>query len=344
MKNTIMFLATILCVFSILFSNNNIHKYDSIIPGFIFQNTHNGIRLKAFKSDLDYAWVETDSSVALLTGAKVIWQYNHTTPNAKPYFFPVNTTTGHNLVWLRPEDHPWHYGLWFSWKYINKLNYWEENIITRLAEGKQEINDVSIDLRKDFSARIEFKMDYLAKNGSHLLNETRVLEISPPDKNGNYYIDWSLNFKANSEIVIFDRTLPQKDGGPVWGGYAGLSYRASPQMTEHIFSDSKNWINKDELIGHGKKAKWMDLTGTFDKDGTMSGMTMFNHPQNGGPDLPWYIFKKGAFAFYNAGLLFNDPKRMAPNGVLNLKYRVLVHNNSMTNSEINTYYTDYIEK
>ncbi len=43
-------------------------------------------------------------------------------PNGKPYFYPVNTTTGHNLVWLRPEDHPWHYGLWFSWKYGNRRN------------------------------------------------------------------------------------------------------------------------------------------------------------------------------------------------------------------------------
>jgi hypothetical protein len=30
------------------------------------------------------------------------------------------------LTWLRPPDHPWHHGLWFSWKTVNGLNYWEE--------------------------------------------------------------------------------------------------------------------------------------------------------------------------------------------------------------------------
>jgi hypothetical protein len=26
---------------------------------------------------------------------------------------------------IAPADHPWHRGVWFSWKYLSGVNYWE---------------------------------------------------------------------------------------------------------------------------------------------------------------------------------------------------------------------------
>lgn len=33
---------------------------------------------------------------------------------ADPHFDRLKTIGGQDLVWVGPEDHPWHYGQWFS--------------------------------------------------------------------------------------------------------------------------------------------------------------------------------------------------------------------------------------
>ncbi len=329
-----MIISAFIAVFSVFFNVNHSFKHVSDVS-----------LIKAYSNNQEYSWVETDSSVALMQDSKVIWKFNHTTPNGKPYFYPLKSSKGHNLVWLRPEDHPWHYGLWFSWKKINEINYWEEDKVTGLSKGKQVVRDVSIKLLEDFSAIVTFDIAYLEETGADILCERRVIEISNPDSEGNYYIDWSFYFKAKSHTVVLDRTPPKKQGGPSYGGYAGLSYRATPHMTDHTYLDSENRVNKVELVGHGKRARWMDLTGTVDKEGSRAGIAMFNHPQNQTKiDVPWYIYKKGPFAFYNAGLLFDHSKEILPHGTLKFNYRVFVHDRTLSHTELETYYKSYIEK
>ncbi|MGI9542537.1 MAG: PmoA family protein [Cyclobacteriaceae bacterium] len=295
-------------------------------------------------SETTHSWEQSDTSIALLRGPQIAWQFNFKTPNGKPYFYPLNTVGGNNLAWLRPSDHPWHYGLWFSWKFINGKNYWEEDIKTRLSEGQSTIANISKTLSEDFSATVEMDINYSSETSPDVLHEKRLIKVSPPGNDGNYYIDWLLSFKSQSDSVILDRTPPEKVGGPYYGGYAGLSYRASQYMTDRLYMDSENWTNNDTLIGHGQKANWMDLTGRLAASNNRPGVTMFNHPDNfGKQQTSWYIFDEGDFAFYNAGLLFDEPIVIGPNDVFTLKYRVLVHDNKMTRSEINAYYKEYIE-
>ena len=40
----------------------------------------------------------------------------------------------------RPPDHIWHHGLWFSWKFINKVNYWEIYPAKRPAGGTDVVD------------------------------------------------------------------------------------------------------------------------------------------------------------------------------------------------------------
>ena len=130
---------------------------------------------------------------------------------------------------------------------------------------------------------------------------------------------------------------------PTYGGYAGLSFRASQNMTRHLYMDSNNWTNENDLIGHGEKAKWMDLSGIISGSKRRSGLTMLNHPQNSNELVPWYVFKKDDFAFFNAGVLFNEPIVIPPNKEMNLKYGVLVHGHELTRSEIDGYYKKYTD-
>ena len=54
-----------------------------------------------------------------------LWQYVYG-GKPKPFFHPVRTPAGFTLTLFEPHDHIWHRGLWFTIKFINGENFWEE--------------------------------------------------------------------------------------------------------------------------------------------------------------------------------------------------------------------------
>ena len=61
-------------------------------------------------------WIKTDESVALTNNSKVVWKFNYGKSGKKPHFHPLALMDGTVLTENKPKDHPWHYGMWFSWK------------------------------------------------------------------------------------------------------------------------------------------------------------------------------------------------------------------------------------
>ena len=53
------------------------------------------------------------------------WTY-HWGARKRPFLHPVTTPGGQVLTRDAPEDHPWHHGLWFTIKFVNEENFWEE--------------------------------------------------------------------------------------------------------------------------------------------------------------------------------------------------------------------------
>ena len=68
------------------------------------------------------AWKTDQDSVALVQGERVVWQFHFGADDTKPCFHPVALLEAPDLVWHRPPDHPWHLGLWFSWKFPCREN------------------------------------------------------------------------------------------------------------------------------------------------------------------------------------------------------------------------------
>src|SRR6478736_747657 len=95
-------------------------------------------------------WLRDDVTIAWREGTNVAWRFSFDPKKGKTYFDPV-AVGGTALTNFKPEDHPWHYGLWFSWKYINQANYWEENRQTGKAEGATRWNPPVIETKPDGS-------------------------------------------------------------------------------------------------------------------------------------------------------------------------------------------------
>ena len=139
-------------------------------------------------------------------------------------FHPVALAGGPVLTWDRPKDHPWHRALWFSWKFINGVNYWEPNAQSGTLDGRTEWSNLQSELRPDFSARLSMEITYRPADGSPVLKERRVIAISAPAQDGSYSMDWQMTFTALDKAVVFERTPPpgEPEGKP-WGGCSGLA-------------------------------------------------------------------------------------------------------------------------
>lgn len=300
---------------------------------------------KGANRNANYRWQKTDSALSLMENGEVLWQLNFNKKEDKPYFHPLRIN-GENITLERPADHPWHRGLWFSWKFINEVNYWEEDREKGYAEGRSRIEKVDIDCHNDFSVTVKINIEYAPEGKDKVLSEIRNFFISPPDTLGNYHIDWVMNFTAGDSEVVFDRTPPLKHGGEIWGGYGGLSFRAAENMRDHRYKASTGWEKEQDFTGEAEDAGWMDLSAVLNKNLKLKGgITIFDHPQNSRHPSPWYVwFEEEKHAFFTPAILFNEPIRLKPGERMHLKYRVYVHSGIVGSKKLNELFEDFQEK
>ena len=261
-----------------------------------------------------FNWQTTDTGLALRNGDKTVWQLVVDPTQQKTYFHPLATVNGEVLTALRPADHPWHCGLWWSWKYINGLNYWDWEWAkgkNGKTEGVNELTGKRVTTNRDFSAQVVLTFSYHPADVPPVLTETRTLSMSSPDKNGNYRIDWTSDFIAADTPVKLDRTPPSK----TMGGYAGLSLRFPKGLEGWRFLTSENATSAAQ--GNGKKAAWADFSGPA------AGIAVFDHPGNLRHPSRWYL--NADLPFFSPAVLYKEPLELSPKQELKLRYRVLVH-------------------
>ena len=243
---------------------------------------------------------------------------------------------------MRPPDHPWHKALWFSWKFINGINYWEEDRATGKSDGQTEIQKVSGKKLDNGGAQCIMNLIYHPGNSEVILKEKRVLTFSSPDKNGDYIIDWDSDFIAMGDSVILDRTpLENEPGGKRWGGYAGFSIR----MNKNLWNQSAFNDKGDSENLHGTSSKWMTYQLKNIKGNDVS-VTIFDHPQN--PNYPnsWYVEESTQYPFYffSPCPLFNAKQVLLRNEKLSLSYRLLVSSEKRNEQRIQSTWNNFKTK
>jgi len=271
----------------------------------------------------NFAWKREPGAVALARSGQVIWQFNFGSNATKPFFHPLALPGGLVLTADRPTDHPWHRGLWFSWKYINGLNYWEEDRNTGLAQGRTEWDQPQVATRPDFSARILLDVVYRPPGAPPVLKEHRVIRISPPDRDGGFHLDWAATFTAQAKDVLLDRTpLPGEQGGQTWGGYAGLSVRFTTGLNDPqaLAGDGPVTFNDGRYRG---KAPAMDYSGLVDQ--REAGIAILDLPANLNSPSPWYAIAENSFRYFTPAVICYQPHTLKANQSFSLRYRVMVH-------------------
>jgi hypothetical protein len=269
-------------------------------------------------------WRRDEVSVALLKDGKAIWQFNYSPKLSKPYFHPVALPGGSALTWPSPPDHRWHLGLFFSWKYLNKVNYWEET--AGVADGATLWSGVELDTRQDYSSAIAMTLHYRPHGATaDVLTERRVIRISTPAPDGFYSMEWHQLFTAGGQTVLMDRTPPDTTpDGNARGGYAGLSIRLAKELRNPQISATSD-TGAFQRNRYGFAATAAEFSGEI--DGAEAGIAFLDHPSNLRAPTRWYgiVDKAVPFWFLNASLLQLEPYALQARESLTLRYRVLVH-------------------
>lgn len=267
-------------------------------------------------------WQRTDSTVSLQRGDQVVWRFNHGAQDTKPCFHPLALDGGPNLTWFRPADHPWHRSLWFSWKFINGVNYWEEDKATGQSAGRTETLNTRIENRPDFSARITQQLHYRPGTNHPVLAEERVIEVTAPAADGSYSMDWTMTFKALDEVLLDRTPLPHEPGGQVFGGYAGLSIRLVRELADvqAVTTAGPAAFASNRFRG---KSPFLDYSGNL--GGREVGVAVIDHPQNLNAPSPWYAINDPVMRYFSPAVICYGAHKMKSGESFTLRYRVILH-------------------
>ncbi|EMI41298.1 hypothetical protein RRSWK_06357 [Rhodopirellula sp. SWK7] len=296
----------------------------------------------AAKPSSSWRWKQDDGVVGLLDGDCTLWQFNFDWKNSKAYFHPIALTSGPVLTADRPADHLWHHGMWFSWKYINHVNYWEENRDTGQSEGRTTWSNVRIDLRDDFSARIKMDLAYVDPSGVTVMTEKRTIDITCPDDEGMYSFDWECDFTAQDDSLNLGRTptLDEPDG-KAWGGYAGLSVRFAVGMESQQLRTGTDVAHFQKGRYRGKSFA-LDYSGVIDEKSV--GVAVLNCYQNLTHPTSWYADASATMSYLSPAVLYEGPLQLSAGDTLKTRYRVMIHSGIWESDRLHQEYRTYTQE
>jgi hypothetical protein len=294
-------------------------------------------------------WQRDAKSLAWVNGTNVFWRFSFDPAKGKPFFHPLAPGANTALTNFKPADHPWHYALWFSWKYINRsndathVNYWEEDKAGN-AQGKTRWDPPTIETQPDGRATIRLKLRYVNPSGETDLTELRELQVAAPAADGGFSIDWLARFTVGDKDLVLDRTpMPGEPGGAVNGGYAGLSARMVPLPVTMSVVTTTGRVER--FVSNRARPKAGAVACNFSDGGRdLGSLAFYSEPANTGGDAPWYIIDSRQMPFICQALLAPKPRPVPARAEFTLRYRIVVSPKAWTQAALEASQKEWMER
>jgi Methane oxygenase PmoA len=229
----------------------------------------------------------------------------------KPCFYPLHTASGRQIAGFQMSDHAWHRGLWFTIKFINKSNFWEESPPFGIQRTQTQPNCEFISPQ---AVSISHKLRWISQATDAVIDEDRTINFAV-HADGTRDIDWRTSLLPLQDLLL-DRTP-----FTAWGGYGGLAFRAGREVhnTSYLLPDGQT---TDAIIG--QPHPWALLRGSVDGDADAKiSLGIINHPGNLRSPQPWYAKSGQSYDFMNAAFLFHEPLSVSRGQRLDFHYRIL---------------------
>lgn len=257
--------------------------------------------------------------------------------------FHVLFANGAPATLMNPFDHPWHCGLYFTWKYINDVNFWGD---PQGPAGNVKIVTPILVAASDDQTEISHRCRWIDTRSTRvLMEEERRMTLVCPGSSC-LRIDFDMTFTA-MEAITLDRTPFGAETS--WGGYAGMSVRLARNFAAGQLLNSSGAATVDAI--HGQAADWCDFSAPVDaprlKAATRShepmtaGVALFNHPGNPLHRSGFYVAKDGAMQFLQSSFVFHAPYGMEQGETLRLRYGILFHETALSCEQLAAYHDSY---
>ena len=240
----------------------------------------------------------------------------------RPHVHPLTTPAGHVLSRNAPDDHPWHHALWFTIKFVNDENFWEEYDAYGVPhhDGRPAVVD-----HGGGSVSLRGRLDWIRPDRSTVaLTEHRTWTHVPLGADA-YAIDLDTRLVPATDVRL-DRTE-----FTTWGGYGGLTLRGPGDWHDTVLTLADG--SSHQRL-EGVPSRWCDLTGTVGAsgDGAVAGVALLDHPGNRRHPVPFYASTRNAnygdegwSNFFNAAFLWDDGLDLASGEELRVRHRTVVH-------------------
>lgn len=287
-------------------------------------------------------WVQADGAgVIVAPSGRELARYDHSNSKNHPYFSQVRPANHDGvLTTTAPWDHRWHHGLWWSWKFLNDVLYWEDHEgygnIRAGGLGRSNVVGHEADREGD-RLRIAQALTWTEnRSGDVVLREARHLtaELLSDEL---WALDWDLTWTAERQVVLDTTAYPEH----WWGGYAGLNYRAARSLAaeETIQADGPRTGRSDV---HAESMRWVAYSGRVDGSGAdepndpaFGGVAIVPHPENPWLPTPAYVFSADEeFGFLAAAPLMHSKQTLHEGDRLRLRYRTVIFGTRLEHSEL----------
>lgn len=237
----------------------------------------------------------------------------------KPFLHPLCLPDGTPVTELEPADHTWHRGLWFAFKFINGVNYWEEP-----EPGSQQ----SVSPPQAHGSTLHHELHWTDR-GLIRLKEHRTLQIGEIDD--VLIIDWDSQLTAEEDITL-DRTP-----FTTWGGYGGLVVRMRNDLIDPRICFPKGITTQRPT---GERYAWGGIEGTLPSGGN-AAVVFLPDAENPRYPEPFYGAAKTDWNFFGGAPLFHEPLCLKAGEQLRHRARVLVLPRRITDEEVESLGTIY---
>jgi HEAT repeat protein len=276
--------------------------------------------------------------VRVMLNGELVTEYHYADAD-RPYFYPVIAPTGDNITrhWPMSEinendarDHKHQRSVWYTHGDVNGHDFWNEGKGPKIVQTKMEVD--SGESRCVIIAENEWR----APDGEVVCTDVRrhTVRIS----GDNRTIDFQITIKASHGNVVFGDS---KEGS--------MAMRVAPTLRTEGDVAQGSMVNSEGGSGKeiwGKRAKWCDYYGPI--NGKTVGIAIMDHPDNPRHPTTWHARDYGLCGANPFGLSYFEKKPKGAGDMeikagesVTFKYRVLVHNGTAAEADVEKLYQEY---
>ncbi|MBC8101320.1 MAG: PmoA family protein [Cytophagales bacterium] len=255
----------------------------------------------------------------------------------KPFCHPIRTPEGREITAESPSDHAWHRGLWMTWKFVNGVNYWEEN---QEVVGRQvTLQPPTLQAVPGEAGAVCWISEIAWRDRKDGAEQTRLTERRTITcrlvADGAMVLDW-ISEQTPQEAVILDRAP-----FTTWGGYSGLVARMTQALQEQeiVLADGTRTSRPT-----GQRHAWGGIEGQLEANQDhchCAAFVFLPSPRNRRYPEPMYGNANRSGSFFGPAPLFESPLSLENGEVLRHACRVLILPRRIDADEVDGYHRDW---